>query len=114
MITKIHNLKYFLNNKIVGNCGFMFMNNNKCYINNINILENYRNQKYGSKMLKDVEQICKNMNVNKVQLTVFEEPVSNLCDFYIKNGYKHVNNNPVFHKTSDDTYYYLYNMYKNI
>ena len=50
------------------------------------ILENYRNNKYGSFMLNKIEEHIKSLNFSEVTLNSQE----NAINFYLKNGYKQI------------------------
>ncbi|WP_446899632.1 GNAT family N-acetyltransferase [Clostridium sp. LBM24168] len=58
---------------------------NCCYIDILWVRENYRNQGYGSILLKEVERFAKQNNGYIMHLDTFDFQAK---DFYIKHGYK--------------------------
>lgn len=65
----LHIIERLFNNKQIGICNFMFQNN-VCYINNIEINQNYRNKKNGTELLRQVEEYSKNNNIKYIQVNI--------------------------------------------
>lgn len=108
-ITKNKNIgilkKICENSNIIGKCNFS-ISKNICYINNIYIDKQYRNNYIGSTLLRKVEEYSKQNNINKINMIIHKEFFEKTEEFYIKNGYKKSNINN--YNTYDDglkTYY---------
>tara|TARA_B110000208_G_scaffold110826_1_gene136901 strand:+ start:715 stop:1077 length:363 start_codon:yes stop_codon:yes gene_type:complete len=84
--------KFISNQKIIGSCIFGIIDKN-LRIYNIQVNKEYRNNKIGSLLLKEVETYGKqHKNIKSISLTAHEDSDSNLQYFYQKNGFKIVNN----------------------
>lgn len=96
----LHIIERLFNNKQIGICNFMFQNN-VCYINNIEINQNYRNKKFGTGLLKKVEEYAKNNNIKHIQVNIRQKPLDDLIDFYIKNNYSQSKSNSITQQYDD-------------
>jgi len=100
MLIKIMYLKKFKNfykliQKDVGESTFSIIKN-KTYIHNIFIKEHQRNKKYGSELLKYIEDFSKQNKVTEISLLAKQETHGNLTDFYKKQGYKISGNESIY------------------
>ena len=112
-INKIYSLRYCMNYKTIGRCSYMF-HNNKCYINNLHVERLYRNKNVGSNILNDIENKCINNNINIIELVAKQNSLSDLNQFYFKNNYKLIKNDPEIFTSYNDDVLYLYRFRKNL
>lgn len=112
-INKIYSLRYFINNKTIGRCNYMF-HNNKCYINNLLVEKSYRNKNIGSNILNDIETKCINNNINIIEINAKQNSLSSLNKFYLKNNYKLIKNQPEIFTNYGDDIIYIYKFHKNL
>jgi GNAT superfamily N-acetyltransferase len=71
----------------IGQCNFK-IENKICYINNLFVEKENRNQNLGSELLKEIEKYSKHRNLNEIRLVIHQEYMDTLENFYTKNGYK--------------------------
>ena len=86
--TKSPKISMYKNNTYIGNSVYSIINSREASINNLFIKEEYRNKYYGSKLLEQTELILKQQHrIQITNLTVHEPELSNLINFFKKNGY---------------------------
>ena len=78
----------FVQNTLLGFALFL-IKKNIAELKFISIIDNYRKNGYGSKLLKEIEVFCKKENVNKITLFVLNNIKEDMSvkNFYKKNGY---------------------------
>jgi N-acetylglutamate synthase-like GNAT family acetyltransferase len=73
---------------LVAKCSYSIINSTSSSINNLYVNPDFRQEKYGSRILKFTESVLKNTyNINNIQLLAHELPHDNLTSFFEKNGY---------------------------
>jgi N-acetylglutamate synthase-like GNAT family acetyltransferase len=73
---------------LVALCGYSIINSTTSSINNLYVNPDFRQEKYGSRILKFTELTLKqNYNTTNIQLLAHELPHDNLRLFFSKNGY---------------------------
>ena len=78
--------------------GYMALreNNGKIYLADLQILEQYQNMGFGTKLLKKAKEIARAKGYESIHLKVFKN--SPALSLYLRNGYKHI---------SEEQYVYL-------
>lgn len=66
---------------------------NSAYINNIEIYKTCRNNKLGTKLLKETENLLLENNIKKIYINAWEKQGENTSEFFLKNGYIPRDNN---------------------
>ena len=73
---------------LVAQCGYSIINSTTSSINNLYVNPDFRQEKYGSRILKFTESTLKSShNITNIQLLAHELPHDNLTSFFEKNGY---------------------------
>jgi len=81
------NLVYIQKGQIIGAVSAILQKGKKAFINDIAIAKNYRNKKYGSKLLSKIIEIIKTEKVNSIHLWVYWKNAA-VIPFYYKFGFK--------------------------
>ena len=73
---------------LVAQCGYSIINSTTSSINNLYVNPDFRQEKYGSRILKFTESVIQhNYKINYVHLLAHELPHDSLTSFFEKNGY---------------------------
>lgn len=73
---------------LVAQCNYSIINSTTSSINNLYVNPDFRQEKYGSRILKFTESVIQhNYKINYVHLLAHELPHDSLTSFFEKNGY---------------------------
>jgi len=75
-----------INQQRVGICKFK-LNDKTCYVNNLEVNEQFRKRNIGSELLQELEKYCKEKGMNDIVLIAHQEVLGTLTEFYEKNNY---------------------------
>lgn len=91
-------------NKVIGVCNFKI--EDKCYITNLFVNENFRKNNIGSCLINKLEDyiVENDIDVDNITANINMYELSTLDKFYIKNGFKLKQDNPDIHVDCDGVY----------
>ena len=64
---------FYDNENIVGYYSLFVQDNNECELNNLSVIPAYRHQGIGEELLKHAFKIAKELNCNKINISIVEE-----------------------------------------
>ena len=102
-------------NQMIGlvNIGFP-KNSDAAILYHLNIKPLYQGKNYGSSLLHYIENEMKyKYNISKIKVLAHQEPLSDLTQFYQKNGYSIVDNNESNKINNDPLKYDSSSLYDN-
>jgi ribosomal protein S18 acetylase RimI-like enzyme len=87
--TQIIIIKIIHNTSVIGLL-YAIIYNNICNINSLNVNEKYQNQGYGSILLYNLIEYCKNNEINNITLDDMSDRFNQQNNIYIKFGFKYI------------------------
>ena len=64
---------FYVKEDIVGYYSLLVQDNNECELNNLSVIPAYRHQGIGEELLKHAFKIAKELNCNKINISIVEE-----------------------------------------
>lgn len=84
-------IKLNINDNIIGYINTI-IKNNICTITSFIIKEEYRNNGYGTFLLKKIIRYCLKNNIKKIELDDMSDNFNKENNIYIKNGFRYIEN----------------------
>ena len=69
---------------------YSIIDKNTCIIVSMIIKEEWRGQGYGTLLLKNIIEYCKECNINKIELDDMSDNFNKKNNIYVKNGFKYI------------------------